>query len=205
VLVVGNDGYEASDPEPDRGDGELAISRGPHGQYTVTVLPGYQRSMKPAGPWVKVSGGDLPFPVEVRMNQHADGRYVITGLLIGEAFSREEITSQDLRQIKLSKILAWLLRDYDPGNLPEWSPRTSIRLVAEMNARQGGPVVTGPSRAPDDATLRDFARTYLTELARQPRRAMTASARAHSISRATANRWAAICRQAGYLPAAPKE
>src|SRR6266568_3280695 len=57
VLVVGNDGYEASDPEPDRGDGELAISRGPHGQYTVTVLPGYQRSMKPAGPWVKVSGG----------------------------------------------------------------------------------------------------------------------------------------------------
>ena len=34
---------------------------------------------------------------------------------------------------------------------------------------------------------------------------MSAAARAHSISRATANRWAAICRELGYLPNVSKE
>jgi hypothetical protein len=201
---VGNDGYQESQASEDRAGEPLTIERGADGKYTVTAAPGFQRSLRPAGPWVRVSGGDLPFPVEFRIHRHDDGRYVVTGLMTGDEFNPQEITAQDLRQIRLSKILAWLLRDFDPDNLPAWSPRTSIRLAAELNA-QRGLTAAGRSRAPDETTLRDFARTYLTELARQPRRAMTAAARAHNISRATANRWAAICRQIGLLPDPPKE
>jgi hypothetical protein len=199
---VSEDGYQISEPGPD-GPPAVRIERDEDGGYRVTVNPDFSRSMRPAGHWVKISSGDLPMPVELRVNRHADGRYVVTGLLMGDEFSPAEITSQTLREIRLSKILAWLLEDFDPDNLPAWSPRTTVRTIADFNADLAGQVATGRGqRAPGTEVLREFARTYLTELARQPRRAMTAAAKAHSISRATANRWAATCRELGLLPAA---
>src|SRR6266568_919989 len=84
------------------------------------------------------------------------------------------------------------------GDLP-------VPVSVRIHRHADGRVATGPSRRPDDQKLRDFARTYQIELARQPRRAMTAAASAHSISRATANRWAAICREMGFLPDVSKE
>jgi len=156
----------------------------------------------PAGPWRAVRGGDLPAPVKVRIHRHADGRYAVTGLLIGEESEPQEITSQTLRQIRLSKILAGIFADFDPDSPDDW-PRTAMRVIADVNAG-GGHVAAGPSRGPGEQRLREFARTYQIELARQPRRAMSAAAKAHSISRATANRWAGMCRQLGYLPGSPR-
>jgi hypothetical protein len=199
---VREDSYQISEPGPD-GPPAAWIEQDEDGSYRVAVNPDLSRSMRPAGHWVKISGGDLPMPVELRVNRHADGRYVVTGLMMGDQFSPGEITSQTLREIRLSKILAWLLEDFDPDNLPAWSPRTTVRMIADFNADLAGQVATSRGqRAPGSEVLRGFARTYLTELARQPRRAMTPAAKAHNISRATANRWAGTCRELGLLPVA---
>jgi hypothetical protein len=62
-------------------------------------------------------------------------------------------------------------------------------------------VRTVPARGPSTRKLHDFAGTYKRYLqGGEQRRAMTAAAAEHNISRATAHRWAATCRQLGYLP-----
>lgn len=169
-------------------------------EYRFTWGPDGIGPVLPAGPWVWVHGGDLPVPVGLRVHRSADGRAVFTGLVIGNEFEPAEITSQTLREIRLSKILAALFEDFDPGNPETWTAATSALVVSEMNAELGHSAAHVPVRGPSDEALRSFARTYLTELARQPQRAMTAAAKAHDISRATANRWAALCRRYGYLP-----
>jgi hypothetical protein len=137
----------------------------------------------------------------VRIDAQADGRHVITGLLIGEEFGAPEITSVTLRRVRLAEILAAVFADFDPDDTARWGPAESVLTAAVVNARAGARVASaGGRRGPDDQALRDFARTYQIELARQPRRAMSAAAKAHSISIATAHRWAAECRERGYLP-----
>jgi hypothetical protein len=64
------------------------------------------------GQWLKVSGGPLPLPIAVRIDRTDDGRFVITGLLIG-LDSRKEITWETLRQIKPSTILGYLFYGFD--------------------------------------------------------------------------------------------
>jgi hypothetical protein len=135
--------------------------------------------------WVVVYGGDLPVAVDVRIERAADGRHIFTGLRIGMG-KREEITAQTLREIRLAEILA----DYFETFQPDYEAQLNL-AEASFPLRP---------RGPGNDALRGFARTYLTELARQPHRAMSAAAKAHNISRATANRWAATCRDLGYLP-----
>jgi hypothetical protein len=139
----------------------------------------------------RVEGGGLPVPIEIVVDRAADGRYVFTGLVIGDGM--QEITSATLRQIRLADILApW----------SEWSDEVSEieRSIAEHSYP-----IRHSARGPDTSALLEFARTYLAELARHPHRAMTAAAAAHNISRATANRWAATCREHGYLPDPSRE
>jgi hypothetical protein len=64
------------------------------------------------GQWLKVSGGPLPLPIAVRVDQAPDGRFIITGLLIG-LDSRTEITWETLRQIKPQTILAYIFSGFD--------------------------------------------------------------------------------------------
>lgn len=168
--------------------------------YEFSWHPDFSRSALPPGAWVQVRGGDLPFPIELRIHQDTEGRYVVTGLLIGEQFEPREITALSLRRIKLTEILAHLFADFDPDDPPAWTVAAGVALVAEGNASLGRFGKGLPARGPDDETLRAFAHTYRTEQARSPRRAMSAAAEAHGISRATANRWAHLCRQLGYLP-----
>lgn len=136
--------------------------------------------------WVTVYGGDLPVPVDVRIGKDANGRHVFTGLRIGVGV-RSEVTANLLRQIRLAEILA----DYYIA-----FPLTVPEMLADMSR------ALPPGRGPDKPALQAFAATYMTELARQPHRAMTAAAKSHNISRATAHRWAAACRERGYLPGA---
>ncbi|WP_300267459.1 hypothetical protein [Microbacterium sp.] len=69
------------------------------------------------------------------------------------------------------------------------------RLAAESRTSGRG--------AKHDA-LKSFADRYRVEFERNPRRAMTATAEALHMSRATANRWARKCRDVGMLPEAPE-
>lgn len=171
--------------------------------YVFSFLPDYQRSVIPSGVWVHVTGGPLPMDVEIRLDQTADGRWVVTGLMMGGEFDHLEITSQTLREIKLREIVASLLDDYDPDAPPDWTKFAGrVAVVLDVNSRSDAVPwkVKAPPRGPDDQSLKDFAHTYRSELARQPHRAMSAAAKKHGISRATANRWAAECRRLGYLP-----
>jgi len=138
--------------------------------------------------WVTVYGGDLPVPVDVRIGQRADGRFAFTGLRIGVA-TREEVTANVLRKIRLAEILA----DYWDAFPPVTEPDILAHAADMSRALQ-------PGRGPDEQALRAFAMTYTNYCKSEPHRAMTLAARAHNISRATAHRWAALCRERGYLP-----
>lgn len=141
--------------------------------------------------WVTVYGGDLPVPVDVRIGQADNGRFVFTGLRIGVA-AREEVTANVLRKIRLAEILA----DYWVA-FPPITEREILAHAADMSRP------LPPGRGPDDDALRAFAAAYLTELREHPHRAMSAAAKARNVSRATAHRWAAMCRERGYLPGDP--
>jgi hypothetical protein len=182
------------------------------GPYRFSWKPGdEQLGNLPPGFWVFVSGDGMPCQeAALRIQRHADGRYVFTGIVIaGPVPDPGEVTSQLLRQVKLGEIQASLFGpdgpfgEFDPARPPLHGGAPSpdaARWLADLAASHGQ-AAAGPSRGPGEETLRDFARTYQAELARHPHRAMTTAARAHSVSRATANRWAAACRRLGYLPA----
>ena len=169
--------------------------------YGFSFLPNYEQPVRPQGAWMRCSGGDLPMPVGLRIAPSTDGRWVVTGLMLGEEFEQQEITSKTLRAIKLREIVAKLLEDYDPDAPPDWMNfATTLGLVLRTNAATAGHVAKTAQRGPDEATLRDFTRAYRAELARRPHGAMTAAAKAFNISRATANRWAQEARRLGFLP-----
>jgi hypothetical protein len=159
------------------------------------------------GFWFNVSGGGLPGNVSIRFHRHNDGRYVFTGLVISEALPEPpEITSRNLRHVRLADIQAAVFGPdglaFDPaipgGGSNPAAPGVA-RWLADLAATHGQ-TAAGEARGPGEQPLRAFADTYKAELAHDPRRAMTAAARAHRISRATAHRWADACRRLGYLP-----
>lgn len=133
--------------------------------------------------WVGVEGGGLAFPLLILTGEMPDGRKAITGVVVGDGTS--EVTASTLRSIRLAEIRGAYIDFGEP-----WNPPFPVPMIP---MRPSGP------RGPDAVTLSEFAMTYRAELARQPHRAMTVAARAHNISRATANRWAALCREYGLL------
>lgn len=172
----------------------------------VPELPGLP------GKWVTVKGGSLPTGLVARIDRAPDGRFVITGLLIGLR-ERTEITWETLRAIKPASVLQAIFEDFDPLD-----PAAGARDIDALfdpegrhghvafelwsSARKDQPEVAarqqaGPSAASD---LQVFADTYLRHLAARPHGAMTATAKELHISRATAIRRADACRAAGLLP-----
>lgn len=149
-------------------------------------------------PWLLVSGGNLDQPLRIRVGRGTDHRFLVTGLVVGED-GGGEITSDTLRRIRLGEIMRALFTHFEPGERLDPDDVLRYQMLRELVADRAAPVAT-TSRSPQDDQYRAFAQTYLRELARQPRRAMTAAASAHQVSRATANRWAAVCRERGYLP-----
>jgi hypothetical protein len=166
--------------------------------FRVADDGGYRFTRGPDG-WDLVTSDDLPVPIEILIGEDLAGRHFVVGLRIGGERGTwgfvdddgtavtAEITSQMLRQIRLSEILAAHFEHFEP-----------VRLMEASLAEVSYPL---RPRWPDNAALQAFARTYKAELGRRPSRAMTAAAKAHNISRATANRWAQMCRDHGYLPA----
>lgn len=175
----------------------------------IPEIPGLE------GQWVQVKGGGLPTGLVARIDRAPDGRFVITGLLIGLR-ERREITWETLRHIKPASVLEQIFKGFDPKNPTQgyYDPETGTFDVggtgqAAMHlwqaAVQENPPVEAPQRAgagsrgaaPD---LQAFADAYLRHLAARPHGAMSATARELHISRATAIRRAEQCRAAGLLP-----
>ncbi len=159
------------------------------------------------GQWLTASGGPLPRPVAVRIDRSEDGRFVVTGLLLGLR-DRREITWDTLRRLNLASLLQSIFTDYDPDNpaalyaegdvnrgqvlLRLWENRLELQPSED--------VAVTPRRRTAAPDLSAFADTYLRNLAAKPHTAMTATARELHISRATATRRAEECRKAGLLP-----
>jgi hypothetical protein len=212
----------------------------------------------PDGVWVEVEGGGLPIPLVVRIDSTPDGRFIVTGMLLGRDDHRE-IDWATLRGIKPASIIRNIFAGFDP-RLPDkkvddaWQaervaanvPATFLELV-EARAKGGtenlepkshppGSVeetaaqqardefvralkaheiwrlTGGEQRSPASVTevnrpraamatnLTEFARTYLNNVAADPRRATTATAHELHISRATAIRRIKECRDLGLIP-----
>jgi len=66
------------------------------------------------GKWMSMQGGPLPCEVWVRV-EAADGRFMVTGLVVGPRW-RREITWETLRQIRPATLLAYLFAGFDPNN-----------------------------------------------------------------------------------------
>jgi hypothetical protein len=211
----------------------------------------------PAGVWIAVRGGGLPVPVVVRIDQTRDGRFMVTGLLIG-LDERREVTWTTLRQIKPATILSNIFAGWDPRipekalsealerpdfswdeptieefadpNLPlnlarpdppgpdeieqaaKWSREWPRALRAYELWRQTRPDERASpaeevtrARASVATNLTEFAGAYRRNYAVNPRRATTATAEELHISRATAIRRIAECRDIGLLAAQDHE
>ncbi|WP_344163804.1 hypothetical protein [Nocardiopsis rhodophaea] len=155
--------------------------------------------------WVRVSGGGLAVPILVRVAYGRDGRPIMTGLIIGDD-GPAEITADTLRSIRVGALMEQLFEGFDPGGRPpadDFDAEVTWALMYDFTHRTPAPPPPerrqGRSRGPTDEELQHFAEVYRREIRRSPRRAMTATAESVGVSRATANRWAKLCREQGYL------
>lgn len=158
--------------------------------------------------WTQVEAGGLEQPIHVRLGYSADGRRIITGLVVGGAFPHAEITSTSLRKVRIGAILEQLFDGYDVAEPPAYDDLEAqiewglMHQAYDQHASRLTESSRAGERAASPSTLKHFAERYLMELDRNPRRAMTAAADALHISRATANRWARRAREEGLLPSA---
>jgi hypothetical protein len=87
-------------------------------QVNLGLGSGYvNHNTPPDGVWVEVDGGGLPVPLVVRIDRTADGRFIVTGMLIGRDEHRE-IDWSTLRNIKPASIISMLFAGFDP-RLPD--------------------------------------------------------------------------------------
>lgn len=164
-----------------------------------------------SGAWVEVAGGGLPGPIRLRINKSAGGETLVATAVVID-HGDQEVTSETLRAIRLREILrSFWDAIHVPGDGPRWwrpTPTSEPELIDDghefwrwlvRDFIENAPELDGQ---PGDlaADQRRFAQTYRRELARNPRRAMTAAAEDLGISRATAHRWAAKLREQGILP-----
>jgi hypothetical protein len=200
VFIPGaNPGHRLADPyEHDDSDLDPA-KHDPHDPFD----PSDQESFDP---WVAVRDGGLEHPVFIRLGWSRDWQIVVTGLVINPD-DPGEITSETLRSIPVARILADLIDHYQLAGTLSWPEHVDARdhrSVLHQALAVRAPRLLRESRARGGAATSDdlsrFADIYNEQRIRQPHRAMTATAEALHISRATANRWAKRCRTQGLLP-----
>jgi hypothetical protein len=159
------------------------------------------------GVWLTLKAGPLPVPITVRIDRTEEGRFIITGLVIGLR-ERKEITWETMRQIRLAAVLEELFVGYDPMNPAGQVSRShrgqSLFMLWELHSRDL-PEVQLDERPRRHAApnLREVVKVYLRNLAATPNKATAATATELHCSRATVIRRLAEARTAGLLP--PKE
>lgn len=153
--------------------------------------------------------GEVP-AFYVRVGAAADGRMIVTGLLLAEpAEDALEVTANMLRAVSLAEVVR-TIQWRESGALPPRSlgpigPTGLGRFEGhDASVRAAAQPVAAPSRrgqrAPDHEDLEHFAAVYQRH-ATYSRSAMTLTARELHMHRATAHRWRERCRAAGLLPA----
>lgn len=156
--------------------------------------------------WTEVEGGGLEHPIYVRLARSTDGRRVITGMVLGSAIPQHEITASSLRKVRIGAILEQLFDGFDEDPVPAYDDFEAqiewglMHQTYDLGAPQLATESRVSERGAQQGTLEAFADRYRLEFEKNPRRAMTATAEALHISRATANRWAEKARQARLLP-----
>lgn len=157
--------------------------------------------------WTRVEGGPLPAPIYIRVVLAADGKPVITGMILGGSWPRGEISANHLRDVKPREILNALFANYDPNEPPDyndWEESITWGLMHEVFMMRIPFLPVDSEAARGGATtdrLAQFADVYRRQLTLNPQRAMTATAKEMNMSRATANRWAERARGKGLLAA----
>ncbi|WP_448712739.1 hypothetical protein [Microbacterium profundi] len=159
---------------------------------------------------IEDTAGEVP-TFYVRVGTAADGRMIVTGLLLAEPTEHAlEVTANVLRAVSLAEVIR-TIQWRESGSLPPRSvgaigPTGLGRFEGhEANVRMAAqPVDAAPSRrgahAPTQEDLERFADVYRRH-ATYSRSAMTLTARELNMHRATAHRWRERCRAAGLLPA----
>ncbi|GIG54539.1 leucine zipper domain-containing protein [Demequina activiva] len=147
----------------------------------------------------------------VRVAKSSDGKLVITGLVMGDGI--DEVTGQALRAIKPGEIIR-TIQWRESGTLPPRSvgalgPTGLARFEGmtervESHAEASAAPSKRGRRGPTHEELTRFAEVY-TKHSTYSDAAMTLAARELGLSRATANRWAARCRNEGLLNLEPRE
>lgn len=170
--------------------------------------------------WTRVESESLPAPVTIRVRRSTDGRWVVTGLLVGGDSSTGEISAASLRRIKVADILKHMFAGYGPDDRKTWviddkdfPEFIENWLLTNQIVDREEPAKSTASRNKPDEELREFANRYLKAYATQPHRAVRATQETYGfkkgtrtpiLSRTTANRWLEKARSRGWVPN-PKE
>jgi hypothetical protein len=158
------------------------------------------------GEWLMVSGGDLPWPIALRVGFDEVGRLACTGLVAGfdlgdtqdvapgyriVDFDLREmpISSRDLRRIRTGEILEAAARNDDVKALLGPRPTRVKKPKRAMPGRRGH----------DPAFYEQFAEAYVAQ-ARQSRKSpVRALAQRFDVSEAAIYRWVGRARELGFL------
>ena len=153
----------------------------------------------PGAYWTKVEGGNLPWPILIRLGI-TEGRLVVTGLLAG-AQDEVELTSRALRGISIPQVTQAIAT---AASKPGGSGEIATALFLETAAPRPRPRPRPGPRGYDKGHFRDVvAPAYRGALRRQPRSPMTAAAAALNTTLPTARRWVQRARDLGYLGPSP--
>lgn len=148
--------------------------------------------------WITVRHSDQD--VTVRVGQAGDGRYIITGVILGLDGPRE-ITARGLRSIPLADLLTTLTREAAKARRGEPMSVRSLALalpglLAEPYERPK--VRPGPKGWPPEHFER-VAQAYRGALQRTPRSPIRTLKKELNASEPTIRRWLQRCRDMGLL------
>ena len=151
-----------------------------------------------ASSWHTVEGGNMPWPILVRLGL-ANGRLTVTGIVIGALGEVGEVTSRALRTIRIADLTTLLARDARRGDF-----FSSMFLEAADELGSGAKLAGRPGRPGYDREhFQGIAAEYRAALRINPHHPIDEIAEGHDVSEATARRWVARARDMGFLERAP--
>ncbi len=159
----------------------------PLSQEMVDALMDFQKQ-KPAFPWVQAGLRDFPLNLFVCFGTSAEGRHVVTGLMLTPG-TNTEITARALRSIPVGQLAvrAAMLQ----------VPRVKTEVYEPPRGRPG------PKGWPSEH-FANVATEYRHALSKHPARPVQALRRQLHVSESTAHRWLQRCRDMGLLgPSVP--
>lgn len=84
------------------------------------------------GYWLRMSGGPLTGEAVVRVDRSEDGRFLVTGVVLGLR-SRREITWEALRNVRPTTLVSYLFAGFDPANPLQQYAETDLWLSEEVD------------------------------------------------------------------------